>query len=165
MSAHCTTLVCVFDATDPAPVAELPAAVDLIADHGRLVLVVLHPPPGLTLNARLIAWQQARRDQVTAAVLAPAQSHLPSAGLAERGLRIRTIAWHHRRGPGSLHRRVAAALLRLCRAHDADVLVLPAPPHAELITHATCQCLLGLAQPRLRIRRADEHALPNTMLV
>ncbi|OJG06926.1 hypothetical protein BG618_01885 [Pseudonocardia autotrophica] len=123
MPAQCTTLVCVVDATDPAPAAELPAAVELIADHGHLVLAVLHPPPGLTLNARLIAWQQVRREQVTAAALAPALSRLPSSGLAERGVRIHTTAWHHRRGPGGRHRRVAAALLRLCRVHDADVLV------------------------------------------
>ncbi|MCX2951506.1 hypothetical protein [Lentzea sp. NEAU-D7] len=163
MPARCAKLLYAIDATDPSPATELPAAAHLIADHGRLVLAVLHPPPGLTLNARLIAWQQARRHQITATVLAPLLSHPATAGLSERNVRIHTAAWTHRRGPGSRHRRVATALLRLCRSHDADLLVLPA--HSRLLTPPAHRYLLGRAPAGLRIRRADEHVAPTALLV
>lgn len=165
MPARCATLAYVLDATGPAPLDDLPATVDLVADHGRLVLAVLHPPPGPTLNARLIAWQHARRDQLTAAVATPVLTRLASAGLAERGVRIDVISGHHRRGPGSRHRRVAAALARLCRAYDADMLVLPADDGAGVVTSQVRRRLTQLAPPTLRIHRVDDHALPGAALV
>ncbi len=139
--------------------------VTLVVDHGRLVLAVLHPPPAWTLNARLIAWQQSRRDQATSATLAPTLTRIASSGLPEWGVQVHTTTCRQSRRPGERDRRTATALLRLCRNERADVLVLPADLHGDVLTPRCQRHLIDLAPPGLRIRRSDDHTLPDMVLL
>lgn len=145
------TVVLVVDATDPAPARTLPAAAARLGTGDRLVVVVLHPPARFTLNARLVAWQHTQRGRVAAAALAPLLTRIDRHGLLERGVRVHTLSCSYRRGWRPRPHRIAAALLRLCRDHHADQLVLAHGREAGLLTGDTHHQLTRLAPTDLRI--------------
>lgn len=145
------TLVLAVDATDPAPVRTLPLAAARLGPGDRLVVAVLHPPARLTLNARLVAWQNTQRARAATAALAPLLTRIDRCGLLARGIRVHTLSHTYRRGWRPRHHRIATALLRLCRLHHADQLVLAHSPDAGLLTGATRRQLTQRAPADLRI--------------
>lgn len=145
------TVVLVVDATDPAPVRILPAAAARLRPGERLVVAVIHPPARLTLNARLVAWQNTQRARAHTAALAPLLTRIGHHGLVARGVQVHTLAWTYRRGWRPRTLRIATALLRLCRTHDADHLVCANSPEAGLLTVDTHQHLTRCAPAGLRI--------------
>ncbi|MBF6323345.1 hypothetical protein IU451_12520 [Nocardia cyriacigeorgica] len=145
------TLLLVIDATDPAPVRTLPAAAARLRPGDRLVVAVLHPPARLTLNARLVAWQNTQRARAHTAALAPLLTRIDHHGVLTRGVEDHTLCCTYRRGWRPRHHRIATTLLRLCRIHHADQLVLAHSPDAGLLTSATRHHLTGRAPADLRI--------------
>ncbi|MGK8510189.1 hypothetical protein ACRS5S_19795 [Nocardia asiatica] len=146
-----TTLVLVIDATDPAPVRTLPAAAARLNSHDQLIVAVLHPPARLTLNARLVAWQNTQRARAATAALAPLLTRIDHHGLSIRGIGVHTLSCTYRRGWRPRHHRIATTLLRLCRLHHADQLVSAHSPEAGLLTGDTRRRLARQAPADLRI--------------
>ncbi|MBF6226574.1 hypothetical protein IU470_15875 [Nocardia abscessus] len=146
-----STVVLVIDATDPVPVRTLPAAAARLGPGDRLVVAVLHPPTRLTLNARLVAWQNTQRARAATAALAPLLIRIDHHGLLTRGIEVHTLGCTYRRGWRPRHHRIAGALLRLCRLHHADQLVLAHSPDAGLLTDTTGHQLTQRAPADLRV--------------
>ncbi|MBF6222868.1 hypothetical protein IU479_32830 [Nocardia abscessus] len=146
-----STVVLVIDATDPVPVRTLPAAAARLSPRDRLVVAVLHPPARFTLNARLLAWQNTQRARVATAALAPLLTRIDHHGLATRGIEVHTLGCTYRRGRRPRHRRIAGAVLRLCRVHHANQLVVAHSPDAGLLTDTTRHQLTRQAPADLRI--------------